>query len=166
MTLAGWGARPYKLAPRCRYQAQDSPQTLVEALAEYYEVNRGGVYQPATVSAESTALFRNHDICHVIFGLDTTMADEILADWRTRLASDVGGARYAAFFDECPEVRPVFKRVGYATIALATLREQRRIALAIAEASRMPKPWPWSPPASFQDRTLGSLRGEFGIRIV
>ena len=166
MTLAGWGVRPYRLAPRCRYQAQGSSQTLGEALAEYYEVNRGGVYQPATVSAASMEMFRNHDICHVIFGLDTTMADEILADWRTRLSSDVGWARYAAFFDECPEVRPVFKRVGYATIALATLREQRRIGLAIREASRMPKPWPWSPPASFHDIALSQLRETFGIRVL
>jgi hypothetical protein len=30
------------------------------------------------LSDESAELFRSHDICHVIFGLDTTFADEAM----------------------------------------------------------------------------------------
>jgi len=34
----------------------------------------------------AAALFRSHDICHVIFGLDTVLADEVMADLRTPLS--------------------------------------------------------------------------------
>lgn len=166
MISADLGVRPYSLPPRCAYQMQHSRQTLAEAMAEYYHVNRNQVFVPAAVSRESQDLFRNHDICHVIFGLDTTMADEILTDWRTRLSSDVGWMRYASFFETCPEVKPVFKRVGYATIALATARESGRINRAIREAARTSLRWPWSPPEAFMRRTLSDLRAEHGIRVI
>ncbi len=45
---------------------------------------------PSALAPESAALFRRHDICHVIFGLDTTIADEAMADTRTMLSCDVG----------------------------------------------------------------------------
>src|SRR5262245_52459125 len=51
------------------YQEQDSSQTLREGLAEYYRANPGIVTRPANLPAESVALFRSHDMCHVIFGL-------------------------------------------------------------------------------------------------
>jgi hypothetical protein len=156
-------SRPYRRAPVSRYQAQDCGLTLEEGLAEYYALNRGGVSEPPTFSPLSQVMFRNHDICHVIFGLDTTLADEILVDWRTRLSTDVGWARYAEFYDLCPEVRPIFARVGHLSIGLATLRENRRIARAMREATRMPKIWPWDPPASLMTRTLRTLRRDYGI---
>jgi len=160
------GIRPYRLAPRGRYQAQDSPQTLGEGLDEYYEFNRGGMFAAAALLEESAAQFRRHDICHVIFGLDTTLADEVLVDWRTRLSVDVGWSGYDAILDRCPEARPVFKRVGYATIALANLRENARISRALAEAARAPRRWPWAPPEVFFERRLSDLRVEFGIRVI
>ena len=61
---------------------------------------------------------------------------------------------------------PVFRRVGYATIALANLRENARIGRALAEAARAPKRWPWSPPEAFFQRRLRDLRAEFGIEVI
>jgi hypothetical protein len=43
---------------------------------------------------ESAEPFRSHDICHVIFGLDTTFADEAMVDTRTLLSCDVGVRKY------------------------------------------------------------------------
>jgi hypothetical protein len=70
-------------APRwCRYQNQDSDMTLAEALAEYYAANTGRVLRPSELSEESAEPFRSHDMCHVIFGLATTFADEAMVDTR------------------------------------------------------------------------------------
>jgi hypothetical protein len=63
-----------------RRQNQDSDKTFTEALAEYYAVNSGKVFRPKDLSEESAELFLSHDICHVIFGLDTTLADEAMVD--------------------------------------------------------------------------------------
>ena len=64
---------------RLGYQRQHSPQTLAEGLEEYYSANIGRVTRPNALPPESARLFRSHDMCHVIFGLNTAPADEALA---------------------------------------------------------------------------------------
>jgi hypothetical protein len=159
--------RPYAVgsAQRHRYQEQDSQQTLAEGLEEYYRINRGVVSRPATLPPASAALFRSHDLCHVIFGLDTTLADETMADTRTLLSSDVGWRTYAGYLND-PLAQAVFEELGIGRALLATLRTLPRILRAFRETRRMAKKWPWRPPEAYQSRTLGDLRREFGIRVI
>jgi len=150
----------------CRYQAQNSSQTLAEGLAEYYARNRGRVMPPSSLPPESAALFRSHDICHVIFGLDTTLSDEAMADTRTLLSCDVGWSRYAAYLASDPEAKAVFKATGYLTVLWGTIKTIPRLSRAVVEQLRMPKRWPWLPPENYQNRTLADLRREYGIRVI
>lgn len=92
-----------------RYQDQDSTQTLREGLAEYYAANVGIVMRPDDLPPESVALFRSHDLCHVIFGLDTSLGDETLADTRTLLSCDVGARRYARYLTSDRTAKTLFK---------------------------------------------------------
>ena len=149
-----------------RYQNQASTQTLAEGLAEYYARNAGRVTPPVELPLESAALFRSHDLCHVIFGLDTTLADETLADARKLLSCDVGWRRYAAYLATDPAAKALFKELGYAAAAWATLRAAPRIARAVSEAFRMRKRWPWTPPDAYLNRTLADLRTEYGLHVV
>ena len=151
---------------RCAYQAQDTPQTLAEGLAEYYAVNGARVSRPASLPPQSQALFRNHDICHVIFGLDTTLADEGMADVRTLLSCDVGWRTYARYMTSDPEAKAIFKELGYARAVWATLVILPRTARAIWEACRMAKRWPWETPQDYLNRPLADLRREYGIRLI
>jgi hypothetical protein len=155
-----------RATPRCRYQFQDSEQTLAEGLAEYYALNRGRVLPPEELASESAALFRSHDICHVIFGLDTTLFDEAMADTRTMLSCDVGWSRYARYLATNPDAKVVFKEVGHATVLWGTFRTAPRLLRALIESFRMSKRWPWIPPAEYHARTLRDLRREYGIRVV
>jgi hypothetical protein len=68
--------------------------SLAEGLMEYYAANTGKVLRPSDLSEESAELFRSHDMCHVIFGLDTTFPDEAIVDTRTLLSCDVGVRKY------------------------------------------------------------------------
>jgi len=151
---------------RHRYQDQDSPLTLAEGLDEYYRVNGERVSRPSTLPPESMALFRSHDTCHVIFGLDTTLEDEAVVDTRTLLSCDVGFARYAEYLTSDKQTKAIFKQVGYFTVLMGTLRAVPRLARALIEKFRMPKKWPWVPPQSFYGRTLADLRREYGIRVI
>jgi hypothetical protein len=65
------------------------------------------------LSEESAELFRSHDMCHVIFGLDTTFADEAMVDARTLLSCDVGVRKYVRHLMTNPEAKAIFKEVGY-----------------------------------------------------
>jgi len=155
-----------KTTPRCRYQTQDSEQTLAEGLAEYYARNSGRVMPPESLSPESAALFRSHDICHVIFGLDTTLFDEAMADTRTMLSCDVGWSRYAKYLATNPDAKAVFREVGYLTVIWGTLLTVPRLLRALIESFRMSKRWPWIPPAEYHARTLRDLRRQYGIRVI
>lgn len=155
-----------KQGPKLAYQAQDSTQTLAEALEEYYRANDGVATRPENLPSESAELFANHDTGHVIFGLTTSLADEAMADTRILLSTDVGVARYSRYLASDAQAKAVFKQVGYGKVALVTLLALPRILRAAYEAMRMKKRWPWAAPAAFRTRKLAELRAEFGIRVV
>jgi hypothetical protein len=153
-------------AARALYQAQDSNQTLLDALEEYYGRNLGRVRRPSDLAPESAALFRSHDLCHVIFGLDTSLADEAMADVRTLASCDVGWRRYATYMTRDPEAKAIFKELGYPRAIGITLWVIPRMVRALFEAARAAKRWPWEPPAEFEARSLSDLRREHGIRVI
>lgn len=149
-----------------RYQRQDSDQTLAEGLAEYYAANAGRVTPPADLPPESAALFRRHDTCHVIFGLDTSPADEAVTDTRAMLSCDVGFRRYSAYLASDTQAKAIFKEFGRARLVWTTILAIPRILRAAVEAMRMPRRWPWDTPPAYEARTLSDLRREYGIRVI
>lgn len=152
--------------PNLKYQHQDSALTLAEGLEEYYSANEGVVSRPRDLPPESHNLFRSHDMCHVIFGLGTTLDDETMADLRTLFSSDVGWRRYAAYLTQDHQAKALFQELGYLKAVWATLKTTPRIWRAFLESRRMQKRWPWSPPDSYQQRSLADLRNEFGICVM
>lgn len=151
-------------AVRFNYQRQDSTLTLAQGLDEYYRGHPGLIRLEATL--ESAALFRHHDICHVIFGLDTTMVDEAMADLRTVLSTDVGLRRYLRYLRTNQEAQQIFKEIGYLRALGATVRAIPRFSRALAEALRARRRWPWEPPEQYLGKPLGSLRATYGIRVL
>ena len=151
---------------RHTYQEQNSRQTLIEGLEEYYRANEGIVVRPATLPPQSMALFRSHDMCHVIFGLGTTIADETMADTRTLLSCDVGWKRYGGYLRTDAQAKALFKELGMRRAVLATLRSLPRIVRALGEARRMKKKWPWTAHEGLLDRRLTDIREEYGIRVL
>ena len=149
-----------------RYREQNSLQTLAEGLAEYYAANEGKIARPSDLPPSSAALFRCHDMCHVIFGLDTTLADEAMADARTMLSCDVGPSKYVRYLGADPQAQKILKEIGPLAFVTGTLQAVPRMCRAVAEAWRMKKKWPWEPPATFMSRPIGELRREFGIRVI
>lgn len=157
---------PTRIEPRWEYQRQDTPMTLSQGLEEYYRANAGRIFRPEHLSNESRDLFRNHDLCHVIFGLDTTLGDEIMADTRTLLSCDVGLRRYARDWLTAPEAKAIYKEIGIWRPLAALLLALPRILRGINENRRMRWKWPWHPPSDYLDRSIAALRREYGIRVI
>ncbi len=158
------GSRDHRA--RLAYQEQDSALTLAEGLEQYYAANVGTVIRPNNLPPESAALFRSHDVCHVIFGLNTSLTDEALADARTLLSCDVGVRRYVAYLAQDKQAKAQFKELGYGKALWALMLALPRILRAAIASWQMPVKWPWEPPAEFQHRSLHDLRIEYGIRVV
>ena len=163
MAIAGTTAKTVR---HLAYQQQDSRMSLAQGLEEYYRSNGSRVLRPENLSEESRDLFRSHDICHVIFGLDTTLDDEAMADTRTLLSCDVGVRRYTRYLSTTPEAKAIFKELGYGRAIWITLHAIPRILAAVGESFRMKKKWPWKPPTRDLDRSLSELRSEYGIRVI
>ena len=155
----------WSTARRFRYQAQDCPLTLRQAADEYLQ-GHPEVLHADKLSAESAALFRSHDICHVIFGLDTTVRDEVLADFWTVFGTDVGLRRYLRYLRETPEAKELFRAIGYGKAMLWTIRAAPQIGKVWLRSRRMSKKWPWLVPDSFLTRPLNTLRQDFSIRVI
>src|SRR5215469_15456424 len=149
-----------------RYQEQNSEQTLAEGLEEYYAANKGVVTRPRELPPESAALFANHDVSHVIFGLSTSLEDEAMADTRILFATDAGFWRYSKYITADKQAKAIFKQVGYVRVVWHTLLTLPRMLRAVMAARRMKKRWPFDTPQSFRARSLRDLRQEFGIRII
>jgi hypothetical protein len=151
---------------QAEYQRQRSAQTLAEGLNEYYAVNESIISRPSDLPPESAALFRSHDLCHVIFGLSTSLGDETMADARTMLSCDVGLARYAAYLRTDAQAKALFAKIGIVNSVWITFAAVPRIVRALFEMGHVRRRWPWNPPEDHLSRSLAELRDEYGIRVI
>ena len=151
---------------QAEYQRQRSSQTLAEGLNEYYAVNESIISRPSDLPPESAALFRSHDLCHVIFGLSTSLGDEAMADARTMLSCDVGLARYADYLRTDAQAKALFAEIGIWNSVWITFTALPRIVRAVFEMRHVRRRWPWNPPEQHLSRSLAELRDEYGIRVI
>jgi ubiquinone biosynthesis protein Coq4 len=61
------------------YLDQDCQFTLQQALDRYYAKNPG-FYQPHQLDDNSRKVFFAHDVCHILFGCDTSLKGEAKVD--------------------------------------------------------------------------------------
>ena len=137
--------------------------TLGEGLEEYYAVHPE-VVRPDDLPPESADLFRHHDLCHVIFGLDTTLPDEGMADLRTMLGSDVGVRRYMRYLRTNAQAQAIFAEIGWTKALLGLVPIVPRMLKALVLAPRQ-KRWPWTVPPGYLQLPLKELRARHRIRV-
>ena len=152
----------------CRYQDEKCTMTLQEGYDEYIAANAGdGFYDEATLGNQSGELFRNHDLVHVLFGLDTRLEHEVLADMWTFFAVDISAWRYINYLRSIPEVGDSVQQAGgvwnMVKVSVAALPKVWR---AYRNSRRMTKEWPWRDHDVYRQRPLVELREEFGVTLV
>lgn len=150
---------------RFRYQEQDCPLTLAQGLQEYYE-GHPGLFRPAELSSESARFFRSHDTAHVIFGLDTTLDQEALADTWTMFGSDVGIRRYVGYLRTNPEAQQLLKEIGWWKTISLSLQVLPKMLVVWFRSRKMKKKWPWEAGDSFQNAPLAEIRREINLRLL
>lgn len=149
---------------RFRYQDQDCPLTLTEGLAEYFD-GHPGLLRESEMSPEAAELFHGHDICHVVFGLDTSVEDEALADTWGMVGTDLGATRYLQYL-KVNEAQQIFKAIGLAATVKGSLAALPRVLKALAAARRMRRKWPWNDHDAYLDVPLATIRRDFNIQVV
>ncbi len=151
---------------RCGYQDADCPLSLREGLREYRAANFGeGFFEEGDLSPESVALFHNHDIVHVVFGLSTELRHEVLADSWTFFGVDIPWLDYANYLRQ-PDALKAVENIGWLRVSWIAILTLPAVARAFFRARKMTKPWPWSDHEAHLDVPLVELRREFGIEIL
>ena len=139
--------------------------TLCEGLREYY-AGHPGLLQPDRMEADAARFFRSHDACHVLFGLDTMLVDEGLADLWTLLATNVGFRRYAHDLRANPAAKQITKEIGLLRVLRTTMQIIPFAITVFLRSQKMTGKWPWNSEDSYLNQPLNVIRNEFNIRIL
>jgi hypothetical protein len=144
------------------YQRQDAPLSLRDGIAEYF-ASHPFLKRGAELSPEGQRFFRCHDTVHVLWGCDTSLAQEAVVKLASIFGTTAGFAvlRGYRLHDAADIYRALTIRDILATIAVAFLIVPRTIWRCRRQAKR----WPWSDFDPLLDTPLGQLRAAFGIRV-
>jgi hypothetical protein len=146
------------------YQHRDSTQTLREGIAEYYRSDPR-LLAPRDLPDRARRSLLAHDAAHVIFGCDTSARGEIAlsrwtlfgaTDWIPIYARGLATRETRWLFVE------FFKKLRPLSLLLGALDGLRAVYRSLRMASR----WPSFGYERYLDRPLGTLRRQFGIRVL
>lgn len=156
---------PCPMGTRLAYQVQSSVQTLREGLDEYRAANPHLVDERGASSPQIGRFFQAHDRCHVVFGLDTTIREEAMADTWTIFGSDIPLREYASYANS-PEVKGILSELGWWKGIGQSVTSLPAAVMAWRRARRMTTPWPFWDNETWLDCPLASIRSEHGIELV
>lgn len=136
------------------YQAADTTMTLREGLLE--------LQTSIPDFVEGGQDFIDHDILHVLYGLDTSLKSEGMLDALTLFGTDCSFSTYLQLVKR-PEAKKLIRDIGYAKILWFLFTSWPVMLAAVFRARRQTKRWNYTNYASRLDVALPVLREEFGI---
>lgn len=145
------------------YQRADSSLTLEEGLSEYY-ASREGLVRGRGISSAAREFFRCHDAAHVVFGCDTTLANELVVKIWSFFGTTAGLGLLRAY--RLPESQEIYEQLAWKDIAAVSLRSLLLFPRVLWRCARMRKRWPWSDFDRYVAVPLAEIRREFGIELV
>lgn len=148
-----------------QYMHPGSTMTLREGETEFHSTIQGLVTDDKMSSEKVKELFRHHDRCHVVFGCDTTVADEGFVDTWTIFGSDIVVKVYFDYL-KSPEVKELFDNIGFMRSLLESIKSSPRLFEVFMNARAMKKRWPFYGSEAYLDTPLKDIREEFGIVLV
>ena len=148
-----------------RYKSQDCALTLAQALDEFYARNPDAIRN--TGSSLKDNFFRAHDTIHVVFGCDTTIRDEVLADFWTIFGSDLGVRNYLKFLKPLQDdLTAIVSQAGRGALFVQTLKALPLVPLVYWRTRKMRRKWHWGANETLAERPLGALRKELNICVI
>jgi hypothetical protein len=145
------------------FERQDTAQTLAEGIAEYYERNPH-LAKVRGMSPEAQEFFRCHDTAHVVFGCNTSLPDEAVVKLSSVFGTTGGFSVLRGY--ALHESTDIYRELAVKDIVLTILRAVFLVPRTLLRCFRQHKRWPWKDSSAYEGRSLGSLRSEFGIRVV
>tara|TARA_B100000029_G_scaffold516414_2_gene629637 strand:- start:5507 stop:6028 length:522 start_codon:yes stop_codon:yes gene_type:complete len=153
---------------RLSFQEQDCSIAVAEGVEEYRAYLQENGKKPLVDQPGST-LIRDHDITHVIFGLDTSLEQESLLDTWVLLGCTWKFKDLYAY-QKLPEIKELYsylkKEIGYIKLFLTILKLMPIKFIIRRRTKKMIKKWPFKSPDYFMSQRVCDLREEYGIKIL
>ena len=147
------------------YLEQDCDLTLRDGLELHYGVNPAFKENTNLVPA-----FYNHDIAHVLFGLDTSIENEGLTDFRCMFSTTWGVKKYISDYFKDPNAMKVllniFKEAGYIKSIFNGFKSFPLWFKVYVDSKKMYKKWEINPDDSKLDMKLSDLRSDYNITVI
>ena len=147
------------------YLKQECKLTLSEGLEMHYGVNP--TFRENTRKAP---VFYNHDLVHVLFGLNTTIEHEGIVDFRCMFSTNWGIKNYTVDYFRDREslkiIKGIMKEAGYVKSIFGGLKSFPKMIKVIFDSKKMSKKWEINPTERLLNTRLSDLRKEYNITVI
>lgn len=144
------------------YELQDSPQTLAEAVAEYYAANPG-LASVRDMSPDAQRFFRSHDVAHVVFGCSTALDHEAVVKIASILGTTAGLGVLRGYRQH--ESIEIYKQLRLREVLKSIARSVAFVPRTALRCLRQRSRWPWTGFEGYLDVSLRDIRQRFGITV-
>ena len=150
-----------------KYQEQNSELTLQQGLQEFYSINPH--FKELSEINDEKGLFFQHDITHIVFGLNTNLEEEHLLDswalWGCKI-------KWKTMYEymKHPEIKKITKEI-YKDLGLFGIIKKIIIMIplkliVVFRALRMKKKWDYHNFTKEQlSRRISDIRREYNINV-
>lgn len=150
------------------FQDQECSLTLREGVELYrgYLKKNG---KKILSDPEGSATILAHDATHVIFGLDTSLEEEQILNYWTLFGTSFTWKEIMAYNgrEEVSDfTKDILKEVGAVNMVMLTIRSIIPFFQVLSNLRSKKKKWPFVFPNELMERSVTSLREEYGIKIL
>ncbi len=142
------------------FELQDSPQTLAEAISEYYAANTE-LAKGRDMSSEAQHFFRCHDAAHVVFGCSTALDDEATVKIASIFGTTAGLRVFKGY--RLYESRQIYKQLPPSAVLASIAHSVVVVPRALLRCLRQRARWPWAEFEQYLSVPLRDIRQRFGI---
>ena len=158
------------------FQHQDCDLTLAEGLEVYWN-HLQDVGKKQLVDNENSTVVMDHDCTHVIFGVDSSVEQEMILDGWTKRGTS-GYLKYVLEFVRLylknPEIREairenrknLIKELGVSNLLRLAITTWPKSRVVHKRAKKMKKKWGLRCPQELLNKKIYDLRNEYGIVIL
>jgi hypothetical protein len=151
-----------------RYQQHHCELTLSEGVAEYRSYLRD-IDRKAMADGEGSRLILEHDVTHVIFGMDTSLEQEAGLDTWLLFGCQFEW-RYLRGYSQLAEIKALYRAlVAEGGLRLFLKLYWKCLGLKwriFRRTRRMSQKWPFQFPEEWLDQSIFALRERHGIDIL
>jgi ubiquinone biosynthesis protein Coq4 len=147
------------------YLDRDCHITIQQALDKYYAQNPD-FYQPDRLDDDSRKVFFAHDVCHIIFGCDTSLNGEAKIDIWMLNGIDLSFKEYFDDYMNAGSVREALSQVSLRQILSQAIFSSISIIKVYFAGKQVNPKWKYYNYHDYLDRSITEIRKEFNIKII